>query len=300
LLDLRTLNPYDWEAIATSIRKTSRVIVAHEDMLSWGYGAEIAARIGDELFDDLDAPVRRVGAMDTFVAYQPLLEEAILPQPESILKAIVEALKACCFVCSMVVAPRRRAGRLLEPWVPASPPTWPTPESPRCCWIWFPLAKAKPEPPGRGRARCLAKAKPAAFYEPALAALITPGNFEDDLPKLASATGWSRPWPRIWPSRRPCWRALCLILRPTPCSPPIPPACRLRRSPRAARAPGPLLRNALLQSAALYATAGGDSHAETDAAWWPPLPPLPTAPWASRWSSPTTRPTSSPTASASR
>ncbi|MGA8042717.1 MAG: thiamine pyrophosphate-dependent enzyme [Terracidiphilus sp.] len=90
IIDLRTLNPYDWEAIATSVRKTSRVIVAHEDMLSWGYGAEIAARIGDELFDDLDAPVRRVGSMDTFVAYQPLLEDAILPQPETILKAIRE------------------------------------------------------------------------------------------------------------------------------------------------------------------------------------------------------------------
>ena len=90
ILDLRTLNPYDWEAIATSVRKTSRVIVAHEDMLSWGYGAEIAARIADELFDDLDAPVRRIGAMDTFVAYQPKLEDAILPQPENILKAIVD------------------------------------------------------------------------------------------------------------------------------------------------------------------------------------------------------------------
>jgi len=90
VLDLRTLNPYDWEAIATSVRKTSRVIVAHEDMLSWGYGAEIAARIADELFDSLDAPVRRVGAMDTFVAYQPVLEDAILPQPETILKAIVD------------------------------------------------------------------------------------------------------------------------------------------------------------------------------------------------------------------
>jgi len=90
VLDLRTLSPYDWEAIAESVRKTSRVIVAHEDMLSWGYGAEIAARIADELFDDLDAPVRRVASLDTFVAYQPILEDAILPQPETILKAIVD------------------------------------------------------------------------------------------------------------------------------------------------------------------------------------------------------------------
>ena len=93
IIDLRTLNPYDWEAIAESVRKTSRVIVAHEDMISWGYGAEIAARIADELFDDLDAPVKRIGAMDTFVAYQPILEDAILPQPQNILDALV-ALKA--------------------------------------------------------------------------------------------------------------------------------------------------------------------------------------------------------------
>ena len=93
IIDLRTLNPYDWEAIAESVRKTSRVIVAHEDMLSWGYGAEIAARIADELFEDLDAPVKRIASMDTFVAYQPVLEDAILPQPDTILKAIVE-LKA--------------------------------------------------------------------------------------------------------------------------------------------------------------------------------------------------------------
>jgi 2-oxoisovalerate dehydrogenase E1 component len=93
ILDLRTLNPYDWESIAASVRKTSRVLVAHEDMLSWGYGAEIAARIADELFDSLDAPVHRIGALDTFVAYQPILEDAILPQPDTILKAIVE-LKA--------------------------------------------------------------------------------------------------------------------------------------------------------------------------------------------------------------
>ena len=90
LIDLRSLAPYDWEAIAESVRKTSRVIVAHEDMKSWGYGAEIAARIGEELFHDLDAPVRRVAAMDTFVAYQPLLEDAILPQPEDLFRAMVE------------------------------------------------------------------------------------------------------------------------------------------------------------------------------------------------------------------
>jgi 2-oxoisovalerate dehydrogenase E1 component len=93
IIDLRTLSPYDWDAIATSVRRTNRVIVAHEDMLSWGYGSEIAARIADELFDDLDAPVKRIGAMDTFVAYQPVLEDVILPQPEKILQAILD-LKA--------------------------------------------------------------------------------------------------------------------------------------------------------------------------------------------------------------
>jgi 2-oxoisovalerate dehydrogenase E1 component len=90
LVDLRTLSPYDWEAIANSVRKTSRVLVAHEDVLSWGYGAEIAARIADELFHDLDAPVRRVAAKDTFVAYQPILEDEILPQAEDVYRAIVE------------------------------------------------------------------------------------------------------------------------------------------------------------------------------------------------------------------
>jgi 2-oxoisovalerate dehydrogenase E1 component len=93
VIDLRTLSPYDWEAIAASVKKTSRVIVAYEDVKSWGYGAEIAARIADELFEDLDAPVKRVAAMDSFVAYQPILEDAILPQPDDLLKAITE-LKA--------------------------------------------------------------------------------------------------------------------------------------------------------------------------------------------------------------
>jgi 2-oxoisovalerate dehydrogenase E1 component len=88
IIDLRSLSPYDWEAIATSVSKTNRVLVAYEDTRSWGYGAEIAARIGDELFDQLDAPVRRVAATDTFVAYQPKLEDAILPQTEDITRAI--------------------------------------------------------------------------------------------------------------------------------------------------------------------------------------------------------------------
>jgi len=88
VLDLRTLNPYDFEAIAASVGKTNRVLIVHEDTLSWGYGAEIAARIGSELFDKLDAPVQRLAAKDTFVAYQPLVEDAILPQADDIFAAI--------------------------------------------------------------------------------------------------------------------------------------------------------------------------------------------------------------------
>ena len=90
VIDLRTMSPYDWNAIAESVKKTSRVIVAHEDSLSWGYGAEIAARISDELFAHLDAPVRRVAALDTFVAYAPQLEDAILPQVTDVFEAITE------------------------------------------------------------------------------------------------------------------------------------------------------------------------------------------------------------------
>jgi 2-oxoisovalerate dehydrogenase E1 component len=90
LIDLRTLNPYDWDTIADSVTKTNRVIVAYEDTLSWGYGAEIAARIADELFDKLDAPVKRVAAKDTFIAYQPTLESAILPQVQDLYLAMKE------------------------------------------------------------------------------------------------------------------------------------------------------------------------------------------------------------------
>jgi len=93
LIDLRCLNPFDWEAIAASVTKTSRVLVAYEDSLSWGYGAEIAARIADQLFEKLDAPVRRVAAKDTFVAYQPILEDAILPQPNDLFLAMKELVE---------------------------------------------------------------------------------------------------------------------------------------------------------------------------------------------------------------
>jgi len=88
VIDLRTLSPVDWDTVYASVRKTSRVIVAYEDSLSWGYGAEIAARIADEAFAWLDAPVRRVAATDTFVAYAPELEDVILPQVESLRQAM--------------------------------------------------------------------------------------------------------------------------------------------------------------------------------------------------------------------
>ncbi len=88
IIDLRSLSPFDWEAIGATVRKTHRVIVAYEDMMSWGYGAEIAARIAEELFDELDAPVKRVAATDTFCAYHPKLEDAILPQTDDLLAAV--------------------------------------------------------------------------------------------------------------------------------------------------------------------------------------------------------------------
>ena len=88
VVDLRTIIPYDWETIAAYTRKTNRVIVAHEDQLTCGFGAEIAARISEELFDHLDAPVTRVAALDCPVAYAPVLEDAILPGADDVLEAI--------------------------------------------------------------------------------------------------------------------------------------------------------------------------------------------------------------------
>jgi 2-oxoisovalerate dehydrogenase E1 component len=92
ILDLRSLLPYDWDGICATVSKTHRVIVAYEDMRSWGYGAELAARIADELFDELDAPVRRVAATDTFCAYQPKLEDVILPQSDTVVAAVKSIL----------------------------------------------------------------------------------------------------------------------------------------------------------------------------------------------------------------
>ena len=90
VIDLRSLAPYDWPAIVRSVKKTGKALVLHEDNRSWGFGAEIAARIGDELFEWLDAPVRRIGALDTFVGYNPVLENAILPQVSTVLQGIKE------------------------------------------------------------------------------------------------------------------------------------------------------------------------------------------------------------------
>jgi len=90
VIDLRSLSPVDWDTVMSSVRKTSRVLVAYEDSMSWGYGAEIAARIADECFPWLDAPVKRVASTDTFVAYAPDLEDFILPQVEDLARAMRE------------------------------------------------------------------------------------------------------------------------------------------------------------------------------------------------------------------
>ncbi len=90
VIDLRTLSPLDMDTVAQSVKKTNKVLITHEDSLSWGLGSEIAARIADELFPWLDGPVRRVASLDTWVAYAPQLEDAILPQPSDVLAAILD------------------------------------------------------------------------------------------------------------------------------------------------------------------------------------------------------------------
>lgn len=93
MIDLRSLSPWDKEAVFASVKKTSRVIVAYEDSCSWGYGAEIAAEIADECFAWLDAPVKRIASSDTFVGYAPSLEDAILPQVADFTRAYAEIMK---------------------------------------------------------------------------------------------------------------------------------------------------------------------------------------------------------------
>ena len=90
VIDLRTLSPWDQDAVYASVKKTGRVIVAYEDSVSWGYGAEIVARIADDCFAWLDAPVKRVASTDTFVGYAPQLEDATLPQVETFRSAYRE------------------------------------------------------------------------------------------------------------------------------------------------------------------------------------------------------------------
>ncbi|MBI4503516.1 MAG: dehydrogenase E1 component subunit alpha/beta [Gemmatimonadetes bacterium] len=93
VIDLRSLNPLDVDAIAASVKKTNKVVIAHEDSLSWGVGAEIAARIAGDLFEWLDAPIYRVASMDTWVAYSPQLEDAILPDADDVTAAIQEVYR---------------------------------------------------------------------------------------------------------------------------------------------------------------------------------------------------------------
>jgi 2-oxoisovalerate dehydrogenase E1 component len=90
VIDLRTISPLDMDTVAHSVKITNKVLITHEDSLSFGIGAEIAAQIADELFPWLDGPVRRVASLDTWVAYAPQLEDEILPQPADVLAAILD------------------------------------------------------------------------------------------------------------------------------------------------------------------------------------------------------------------
>ena len=90
IIDLRTVQPIDMERIADSVKKTNKVVIGHEDSMSWGIGSEISARIADELVEYLDGPIKRVASMDTWVAYAPQVESVILPQTSNVVDAIVD------------------------------------------------------------------------------------------------------------------------------------------------------------------------------------------------------------------
>ena len=93
LIDLRTLNPIDWTAIHNSVEKTGKLLIVHEDLLTGGVGAEIAAKISDELFEELDGPIKRVAAKDCHVPYHDLLEKQVLPQTEQIVEAVNDLME---------------------------------------------------------------------------------------------------------------------------------------------------------------------------------------------------------------
>jgi pyruvate/2-oxoglutarate/acetoin dehydrogenase E1 component len=92
IIDLRTVLPWDKQAVLASVRKTSKVLVLHEDTRTGGFGGEIAATIAEEAFEDLDAPVRRVAAPDTPVPFSPVLEKAFIPQVDDVVKALKELI----------------------------------------------------------------------------------------------------------------------------------------------------------------------------------------------------------------
>src|SRR5262249_15789513 len=93
VIDLRSIAPFDWNAIADAVKQTSRIVIAHEDQLTCGFGAELSARVASDLFEYLDAPVKRVPAREGQVGYCPDLEEVILPSSADVLAAILETSK---------------------------------------------------------------------------------------------------------------------------------------------------------------------------------------------------------------
>jgi 2-oxoisovalerate dehydrogenase E1 component beta subunit len=93
IVDLRTIMPWDKQAVLESVRKTSKVLVLHEDTRTGGFGGEIAATIAEEAFEDLDAPVKRLAAPDSPVPFSPVLEKAFIPQVDDVVRALKELIQ---------------------------------------------------------------------------------------------------------------------------------------------------------------------------------------------------------------